>query len=333
MTRRSLLQTALGAAFAAGRGKTASAGKIGIAWTSYMSVARPRGTLAFLEHAHALGAGGIQTTIQDDPAAVRKLAAKYGMYVEAMVSLPKSGEAGAFERQLETAKAAGAAVVRAGALSGRRYETFATLAGWRAFARESEQSVAAAVPLLEKHKIRLALENHKDRTADELVVLLKKHSSEYLGACLDFGNNISLLDDPMEVAEKLAPYTFATHLKDMGVEPYEDGFLLSEVPLGRGFLDLKKMIALVRQSNPETHLSLEMITRDPLEVPCLTDKYWATFPDRNGLYLARTLRLVHEKRSREPLQRISGLSHEQQLKAEEQNVRDSLDYAEKTLDL
>jgi hypothetical protein len=33
------------------------------------------------------------------------------------------------------------------------------------------------------------------------------------------------------------------------------------------------------------------------------------------------------------LQRISGLSHEQQLKAEEQNVRDSLDYAEKTLDL
>jgi hypothetical protein len=105
------------------------------------------------------------------------------------------------------------------------------------------------------------------------------------------------------------------------------------VPLGRGFLDLKKMIALVRQSNPETHLSLEMITRDPLEVPCLTDKYWATFPDRNGLYLARTLRLVHEKRSREPLQRISGLSHEQQLKAEEQNVRDSLDYAEKTLDL
>lgn len=333
MTRRDLLQVAAGAALASGFGKAASAGKIGIAWTSYMTVAKPRDTLGFLEHAHALGAAGIQSAIHGDPAAIRARAGQLGMYVEAMVSLPKNGDTREFEHEIDTARAVGASCARAGALSGRRYETFSTLAEWETFAHESEQSVADAVPVLEKHKMRLALENHKDRTADELVALIKKHSSEYLGVCLDFGNNISLLDDPLDVAEKLAPYTFATHLKDMGVEPDADGFLLSEVPLGEGMLDLPRMISLVRQAHPEAHLSLEMITRDPLRVPCLTDKYWVTFPDRNGLYLARTLRLVREKRSHARLQRISGLDHAVQLKAEEENVRTSMAYAERKLGL
>src|SRR6202007_353381 len=112
------------------------------------------------------------------------------------------------------------------------------------------------------------------------------------GANLDLGNNISLLDDPMEVIERLVPYTFSTHFKDMGVEPYSDGFLLSEVRLGDGFLDLPKIARMIQQAHPTTKFSLEMITRDPLKVPCLTDKYWVTFPERNGRYLARTLKLV-----------------------------------------
>ena len=51
------------------------------------------------------------------------------------------------------------------------------------------------------------------------------------GGCVDTGNNISLLDDPMELIEGLAPYAISTHIKDMGVEPWKDGFLLSELPL------------------------------------------------------------------------------------------------------
>lgn len=327
MTRRTLLKTALGTALARGFAGAQNAGRIGIAWTSYMTVARPRDTLEFLEHAHSLGAVGIQGPIHGDPAMIRARAEQLGMYVEAMVSLPEDGSTQKFENELVAARAVGASCVRAGSLSGRRYETFSSLAEWKRFVHEAELSIAAAVPLLEKHKMRLALENHKDRTADELVALIKLHASEYLGVCLDFGNNISLLEDPLEVAVKLAPYTFSTHLKDMAVQPDEDGFLLSEVPLGQGMLDLPRMISLVRQAHPETRLSLEMITRDPLRVPCLTDKYWATFPDRGGLCLARTLRMVREKRSHGALPRISGLSHEAQRDEEERNVRTSMQYA------
>ena len=58
---------------------------------------------------------------------------------------------------------------------------------------------------------------------------------------------------------------------------------------------MKQVIATIHKARPETRMTLEMITRDPLKVPCLTDGYWATFPHRGGEYLARTLRLARSQ--------------------------------------
>jgi len=304
---------------------------LGIAATSYMGFWRPQDTIEFLNHCHALGAAGVQCNISGDPAKVRARAEELGMYVEAWVPLPHNGDTSALETALKRAQEAGAVALRSACLSSRRYETFHSLDQWHEFIKTSDESITAALPVLERYKIPLGLENHKDWTADEMCHLLQKHSSEYLGSCLDFGNNISLLDDPMYVVEKLAPYTVSTHLKNMAVEPYDDGFLLSEVVLGEGFLDLQRMISLVRAARPKTNFSLEMITRDPLKVPCLTDSYWTTFPDRSGLYLARTLKLVQQHRSPRPLPRVSQLPHQQQLSTEEQNVVACMNYAREHL--
>lgn len=304
---------------------------MGIAWTSYMTAAKPQDPLEFLSRCHALGAAGIQAPLHGDLRQLRAQAERWGMYLEGMVPLPKNGETSTFEKSIQDAKDAGAGCVRAGALSGRRYESFASLADWRKFVSDSRQSIEDALPILEKYKMPLALENHKDWTADQLVDLMKSHPSEYLGVCLDFGNNIALLDDPLNVVEMLAPFTLATHVKDMGVEWYDNGFLLSEVVLGQGFLDLPRMISLIRQARPAARFSLEMITRDPLQIPCLTEKYWLTFPDRNGAFLARTMQLVQRYKSSKPLPRISGLSPQAQLEVEQENVRASMEYAHKNL--
>src|SRR5205807_834519 len=85
--------------------------------------------------------------------------------------------------------------------------------------------------------------NHKDWRAEELITLLKRAGGDHLGICLDVGNSISLLEDPMEVVETLAPRAFTTHFKDMAVEEYRDGFSLSEVPLGQGLIDLPRVRA------------------------------------------------------------------------------------------
>ncbi len=93
----------------------------------------------------------------------------------------------------------------------------------------------------------------------------------------------------MDVIEALAPRSFTTHFKDMGLDEYREGFLLAEVPLGSGVLDLPRAVRILRAARPEIRFNIEMITRDPLRVPCLAQKYWATFPDLPGRHLARTL--------------------------------------------
>jgi sugar phosphate isomerase/epimerase len=307
--------------------------RMGIAMTSFMTGLQPRDAYQSLELCHSFGAAGVQLfALNGDLPKLKARAEELGMFLEVMVPLPKDGQQdiAAFEKTLQDAKAVSAACLRAASLPTRRYETFATLNEYAEWVKRSDAALDAVVPLLDKYKIRLGLENHKDRTVDELVAVLKRYSSQYLGSCLDFGNNIALLDDPMDAIQKLAPYVVTTHLKDVGVEPYGDGFLLSELPLGDGFLDLSSIVSLIRAANPIAHFMLEMITRDPLKVPCLTDKYWATFPERNGLYLARTLKLVAEKTDRsKPLPRISQLPKEEQVRMAQDNVKACMAYAKK----
>ena len=137
----------------------------------------------------------------------------------------------------------------------------------------------------------------------------------------------------MAVVETLAPYAVTTHIKDMAVAPYADGFLLSEMPLGTGMLDMRRIVDTVRRARPETRLTLEMITRDPLKVPCLTDAYWTTFPERNGVYLARTMRMARDAQGRPPLPVLTGLARKEQVRREENNVQLCMTYARERLGL
>lgn len=297
---------------------------------------RMREADTLLELAAKIGMGGGQGRMASlEPAyisKVRRLQEEGGLYFEVQMGLAteKTDE---FEATVKAAKEAGATSIRAVCLSGRRYENFATLDEWKAAKVEFHKRIARTIPIVEKHKLPLGLENHKDWTTDEHVALLKKYSSEYLGVCLDAGNSISLLDDPYYIIEQLAPYAVNTHLKDMGVEEYQDGFLLSEVPMGDGMMDMKRVRDIILKAKPKIKFSLEMITRDPLTVPCLTDKYWATFPDRNGLYLARTLAMVRANKPRKPLPRVASLDVEARKRFELQNVEQCVTYARDALGL
>jgi sugar phosphate isomerase/epimerase len=300
--------------------------------------ARFTDTLSFLDYCHQLGAGcaqvGIDARRADEPARLRAKAEAFQMQLEGQVGLPQlESDVPRFEADIRAAKEAGAEVVRTAMLGGRRYETFDSADAFRRFAEKSWQSLTRAEPIVRKHRVKLAIENHKDRRAPELLELLRRISSEFVGVCVDVGNNLALLEEPMSVVEALAPFAFSTHLKDMAVKEYGDGFLLSEVPLGDGFLDLKRMITVLGQANPRLQWNLEMITRDPLKIPCLTQKYWATMEDLPARRLAAALALVHSNPAKKPLPRISGLELEQQLELEDANVRASFAYARQHLEL
>ena len=226
----------------------------------------------FVAAAAQFGAAGIQTGLgvrdADYVKRLRSALEKHQMYFEGTVALPKDdADVGRFTDELQVAKEAGATVVRTVCLSGRRYETFDTADQFRDFAERSWKSLQLAAPVAERHKLSLAVENHKDWRIDEMLGWLKRLSSEYVGVCLDTGNSIALLEDPHEVVEAYSPWTMTTHFKDMDVREYDEGFLLSEVPLGEGYLDLPGIVAAVHKVRPNARHNLEMITRDPLQNP------------------------------------------------------------------
>lgn len=291
----------------------------------------------FLDYCHSLGFTAAEARLDvRNPDAVREFRRRlesYNMRAILDIPLPRSeADLAAFDAALAAVREAGVHNLHA-AMTQRRYEQFDSR---EAFQRDFERCrgmVALAEPLLRKHEVRLGIENHKGWRAAEQTAWIASIGSEWVGVHFDFGNNISLCEDPAETLRTLLPYVFACHIKDMAVEPYEDGFLLSEVPLGEGILDLKSMVSALRKKDPNMMLDLEMITRDPLKIPVFTDKYWATFDESfsplPGRDLARTLELVRRKKSALP--RLTGMTPEAQLKFEDENVRKSIDWARRNL--
>lgn len=310
-------------------------------WNSKVpSTAYPGFTTALdlLDHCHQIGAGGVQVIVKDwsvDFArTVRDKREKLGMYLEGSVGMPKKADdVAAFEQDVIRAKEAGAQILRTVCSPGRRYEILHSPQAFTDMKANAMASLQLAEPILRKHKMKLAVENHKDWRAAELVTMLKQLHSEWIGVTLDFGNSMALLEDPMTVVQTLAPYVFSTHIKDMAVDDYADGFLLSEVPLGEGLLDLPTMVAICRKHNPAVTFSLEMITRDPLEIPCLKPDYWATFGDMPATELAHMLYTVRQHKPANGLPRTSPLSAEDRLAAEEKNIVSCLAYSKQKLAL
>ncbi len=350
MTRRQFLEAAAVPAAAALLERPARAAtpeyKMGIATTSFSGNfpgpgGRGRGagprpvadTSIFLEKCQALGAAGIQSALGGDMAKLRAKAEEYGIWIQGMSQVPRNGDMAPLEHAFANARDCGATVIRSGMLSGRRYETFPTLEAWQDWVKTSQAALKLAVPLAEKYKVTLAIENHKDWTAEQYLEIFRTYQSEYLGANYDFGNNLSFMENPMEMAEAVAPYVKSAHIKDVAVQRYPKGFLMSEIPLGRGFLDLERMMAALLKGNPNLKFSLEMMTRDPLKVPCLTDHYWAVFPGGKAVDLARTLRLVESHQSAAPLPVVDNLPRPERDKVETENVEACLRYGREHLNL
>jgi sugar phosphate isomerase/epimerase len=253
-------------------------------------------------------------------------------YLEGDIRLPKEeNELENFEQEVRATRNAGAAVARSVLSGSRRYETWKTLDEFKAFHEAAPRRLAWVEPILKRHRLRLAVENHKDLTSDELARLMRQMSSEWIGVNVDTGNNIALLEDPHQTIEALAPFVMSVHLKDMAVQTDPRGFQLSEVVCGRGFLDLPRMARTLDKANGNVCFNLEMATRDPLLIPCLTDAYFATFPERKDTHLAAALQRMKANPPKYPPPSVTGKPMPQQLAEEESNNRRSLEWMRQNL--
>jgi len=118
-----------------------------------------------------------------------------------------------------------------------------------------------AVKVAERNNVRLAVENHIDFTADEMLRLVTAVNSPYLGINFDSGNFVRLLDDPVKGMEKLAKYVYATHIKDLkpqkGVAA-DEWYFFSSVPVGDGIVDNMQLARLLARAGYQGFLAVEI---------------------------------------------------------------------------
>ncbi len=191
----------------------------------------------FLDFCHKLGGAGVQVAMPKyDEARAKALRARSSATAciwRAWPTFRPMGPISTASRPRSASRQPRGSRSCAVSLPGRRYEYFDSLEQFRRFEQRARQSLQLAVPVVEKHHVRLAVENHKTYLAAEQVDLLRRIGSAYVGSCVDIGNNLAFLEDPLEVVQALAPTAFSVHLKDLAVQEYADGFLVANAPLGR----------------------------------------------------------------------------------------------------
>ena len=118
-----------------------------------------------------------------------------------------------------------------------------------------------AVKVAEKYGIRMAMENHIDFNSDEMQALLTAVDSPWLGINFDTGNFVRVLDDPVKAMAKLAPYVYATHIKDLKVQkgvPADEWYFFSSAPVGEGLVDNGKLVELLSAAGYTGLLAVEI---------------------------------------------------------------------------
>jgi len=118
-----------------------------------------------------------------------------------------------------------------------------------------------AVKVAEKYGIKLADENHIDFNPDEMLQIIHNVNSPNFGINFDTGNFMRVLADPIEGMEKLAKYTFATHVKDLKPQkgqPVSSWHFFACTPVGDGLVDNQKLAQLLKDAGYEGFLAVEI---------------------------------------------------------------------------
>jgi sugar phosphate isomerase/epimerase len=122
-----------------------------------------------------------------------------------------------------------------------------------------------AKKIFEDNGVYLALENHCDFTGKEFAEIYAEVDSKHIGCTLDTANGYTVYCDPNEEIELLAPYTIATHIKDMLVQDFTSDYGLLPFQargcaVGDGNVDIPRALELLDQKSPFSkglHLVIE----------------------------------------------------------------------------
>ncbi|GAB2842074.1 sugar phosphate isomerase/epimerase [Actinocorallia aurea] len=110
-------------------------------------------------------------------------------------------------------------------------------APWADQLAATERFLRRLAPCLRANGARLLLETHEEITSWEVVRLVESVGPDVLGVTFDSANVYVHGEDPLAAARRVAPYTRATHLRDVALFRCPDGLSRYLVPCGTGVID------------------------------------------------------------------------------------------------
>jgi 3-oxoisoapionate decarboxylase len=194
---------------------------------------------------------------------VREAAAKRGLYLEYNFSLNEEFDprlTDTIEDGLQIAGKLGADIGKISLDIRRPHPLYGSCfhpAVMRQLADIYDQ-IIAALPMIEKTGVKLALENHTETYADEILWLIDKVSHPMVGACVDTVNSMAVLESPVDAVEKLAPFAFVNHFCDHRLDRDQFGLRFHGVALGDGDIDCVKVYNMIKRVSPTDRITFEI---------------------------------------------------------------------------
>jgi 3-oxoisoapionate decarboxylase len=164
--------------------------------------------------------------------------------------------------------------------------------GWRSHLEACARVLEEIVPEAERAGVAIGLENHQDADSADLLALCRRFESRCLGVTLDTGNPLAVMEDPVEFAERVAPYLRHAHLKDYRVHHAPDGFRLTRCALGRGVIDFPALFRLFDAQEWPITRNLEQGALQCRRIPVLEPSWWDDYAPREAREILAALAVV-----------------------------------------
>ena len=296
--------------------------------------------VGFVEAVHHAGGNVAQlygpTLLGEDAAGLKRIRTRAE---ELDISLEVHGgtaQQATYPKIMEQTAALGAKIVGCSFGFMLRPDKITTLAAWDAHLGLCETRLRELIPYAKRLGLVIGVENHLDFSLEEMHGLMKRLDTPQVGVLFDVGNWLGTLDDPTEAAERLGPFTVATHYKDFAVEEMPFGFRLTMVALGCGSLDLPGITAaLYKKLRPEANVAIEMINGQQLDIKWLERDFWPPFHTKNAAEVAATLNHIRRQKISVPdlrrLTDIDAMPNEEHLQFEARQAKRCIAYLQKLM--
>jgi len=189
--------------------------------------------------------------------------------------------------------------------------------------------------------VKFAIENHSgDLLARELKTLISEAGTDFVGACLDTGNPVWVIEDPLLTMEVLGPLAITTHMRDSVIYEHPRGAAVQWVAMGDGSIDFKPIMTLYRQLCPRAVFHFEVITGSgPRVMPYFERDFWTAYPKMPAADFARFVDLAKKGHPLMAPMLIAGggsqpAEYQAALRAQQRvDLERSFEYARKVLDV